>query len=296
MLSVFNLMLRTQLREKRGLTILSPGGRILREIISPFGASGQNSLSPFFAPSSNFVRLGLIVLVAGLSRGQSFEVASVKRNTDSGHNTMTCLPGGERFRVRNMPLLWLLGAAYDIPNRQISGVPEKMATETYDIEAKAERPVNREKMMIMLRTLLEDRFKLVVRRDTKELPAQVLMVAKGGPKIEENRDGAELSMDRVARSKWGFHNMPMSTFANVLAGFVDNTVVDGTALKASYDFTLEFALQLVGPGVREGREPAPDPNGPSLSMGLQQLGLKLESRKGPVELLVVDHIERPAGN
>ncbi len=189
-----------------------------------------------------------------------------------------------------------MGAAYGIPNRQISGVPEKMSTETYDIEAKAERPVNRAQMMLMLRNLLEDRFKLVVHRETREVKAYALEVAKGGPNLDENHDGAELSMDRVARSKWGFHNMPMSTFANVLAGFVDDTVVDGTGLKDSYDFTLEFALQLVGPGVREGREPAPDPNGPSLSMGLQQLGLKLESRKGPVETLMVDHIERLSGN
>ncbi len=105
----------------------------------------------------------------------------MKLNTARGLATMTVLPGGERLVARNMPLIWLIGEAYRVPNRQISGLPE-MATENYDIEAKAERPVSRAQMMLMLRSLLEDRFKLVVRRETKEMSAHVLVVAKGGAK------------------------------------------------------------------------------------------------------------------
>jgi uncharacterized protein (TIGR03435 family) len=78
---------------------------------------------------------------------------------------------------------------------------------------------------------------------------------------------------------------------------VDDTVVDGTGLKGSFDFTLEYYAGPGGRGVQEGREPAPDPSGPSLEAALQaQLGLRLESRKGPVEILMVEHIERLAGN
>jgi uncharacterized protein (TIGR03435 family) len=94
-----------------------------------------------------------------------------------------------------------------------------------------------------------------------------------------------------------YHNMPMSMFANVLAGAVDDTVVDGTGMQSSYDFTLEYYAGPGGRGVQEGREPAPDANGASLETALrEQLGLKLEVRKGAVGVLVVDHIERVSGN
>jgi uncharacterized protein (TIGR03435 family) len=241
--------------------------------------------------------LGLLVLMTGFLWGQSFEVASVRLNTTPAPATMGPLAGGERYLARNIPLLWLIGAAYGVSNKQISGLPAAMATESYDIEAKAEHAVKRDQMMRMLRSLLEDRFKLAVRRETKELKATVLVVAKGGPKLDENRDGAELAIRRVMGSQWSYHNMPMATFANLLSAWTDDTVVDGTGLKGSYDITLEYNPGAEGRGVREGREPAPDPNAPSLGTALaEQLGLKLESRKGPVVLLVVDHVERLTGN
>ncbi|HTB14718.1 MAG TPA: TIGR03435 family protein [Bryobacteraceae bacterium] len=289
------------MREKWGLTILSQGVRILRANIPRLVAGGQNGLSPFFAPPSNLRRWRRIACLLALTTvficAQSFEVASVKLNTVAMANTLTRLPGGERFRATNFPLLWLIGEAYHVPNRQITGLPEAMGRECYDIEAKADHPVNREQMMAMLRTLLEDRFKLVVRREMKEIKAYALTVAKGGPKMEENRDGAELYMDRIGRSKWGFHNMPMTLLANVLSSWAGDTVVDQTGLTGNYDFTLEVQMESNGPGVREGREPAPDPAAPSVFTAVQeQIGLRLESRKGPVEMLVIDHIQRLSGN
>jgi uncharacterized protein (TIGR03435 family) len=238
--------------------------------------------------------IGLIALTAW---GQSFEVASVKLSKAQTLPTMAALPGGERLVARNMPLNWLIGEAYRVPNRQISGLPDGMKTEPYDIEAKAEHPVSRARMMLMLRSLLEDRFKLAVRRETKELSAQVLMVAKGGPKMDENHDGADLAIKKISGNKLSYHNMPMSLFANMLAGAVDDTIVDQTGLTGSYDFTLDYYQGPGGSGVKEGREPAPDPSGPSLQTALrEQLGLRLESRKGPVEMLMVEHIERLSGN
>jgi uncharacterized protein (TIGR03435 family) len=240
---------------------------------------------------------GLFVLITGSGLGQSFEVASVKVNNTPAPPTMTELPGGERFRARNMPLIWLIGAAYNVPNRQISGLPQEFTSGGYDIEAKAGHSVSREQMMILLRKLLEDRFKLMVRRETKELKAYVLVAAKSGVRLEENQDGAELAMRKVSGNKMSYHNMPMPLFANVLSGAVDDVVVDGTGLKGSYDFTLEYYAGPGGRGVQEGREPAPDPNAASIYTALQeQLGLKLESRKGPVGLLVIDRIERLSGN
>jgi uncharacterized protein (TIGR03435 family) len=239
----------------------------------------------------------VVGLTMGLALGQSFEVASVRLGRPPAQSTMGPLPGGERFMARNMPLVWLLSAAYSVPMSQISGLSPD--NEGYDIEAKAEHPVNREQMMLLLRSLLEDRFKLVVRRETKQLTARVLVVAKGGAKMDENRDGAELAMRKITGNKMSYHNITMPQFVNILAfdEEVGDTVVDGTGLTGSYDFTLDYYRGPGGPGVLEGREPAPDPNGPSLHEALEkQLGLKLESRKGPVKLLVVEHIERPPGN
>jgi len=190
-----------------------------------------------------------------------------------------------------------VSAAYNVPMRQISGLPQDLSNEGYDIEAKADRPANREWMMRMLQRLLEERFKLSVRRETKELKAQVLVIANGGAKLEENRDGAELAMRKITGNKMRYHNMPMALFANLLAFAVDDAVVDQTGLNGSYDFTLDYYRGPGGIGVKEGREPAPDANGPSLPAALrEQLGLKLESRKGPVEMLVIEHVERLKGN
>jgi uncharacterized protein (TIGR03435 family) len=235
------------------------------------------------------------MLLAGLAPAQSFEVASLKLSKPPARSTITILPGGERLVARNMPLLWLIGQAYGVPNRLISGLDD--VKETYDIEAKADHPVPREQIMRMLRTLLEDRFRLKVRRETKELSAHVLVVAKGGPKLDENRDGGDLGIKKITGNKTAYRNIPMSLFANILSMAVDDAVVDATGLKASYDFTLDYYYGPGGQGVREGREPAPDANGASIYTALQeQLGLKLEARKGPVEMLVVEHIERPTGN
>jgi len=246
-------------------------------------------------PGRNRITAALIAL-ASVS-GQSFEVASVKPGKPPTQSTMTSLPGGERFVARNMPLIWLISAAYNVPMRQISGLPSELSNEGYDIDAKADHPADRQQMMRMLQTLLEDQFKLTIRRETKELRAQVLIVAKSGAKLNENQDSAELAMRKITGNKMSYHNMPMALFANLLASAVDDLIVDQTGLKKTYDFALDYYRGPGGIGVKEGREPAPDPDGPSLETALQeQLGLKLESRKAPVEMLIVDHIERPSGN
>ena len=238
----------------------------------------------------------LIALIALTASAQSFEVASVKLGRPPARSSFGPQPGGERYRAVNAPLGWLISAAYGVPMRQISGLPQALSGDGYDIEAKAERPVNRDQMMRMLQHLLEDRFKLVVRREAKEMKAYVLVVAKGGSKIEASQ-GGDLAVQKVNASKTVYRNMAMPVFANLLAFPVDDTVVDQTGLSGTYDFTLNYMPERLGPGVLEGREPGPDPNAPSLSTALQeQLGLKLESRKGPLEMLAIEHIEKLSSN
>jgi uncharacterized protein (TIGR03435 family) len=237
-----------------------------------------------------------IALIALSARAQSFEVASVKIGRPPARSSFGPLPGDERYRAVNAPLSWLISAAYGVPIRQISGLPQALSGDGYDIEAKAEHPVNRDQMMQMLQHLLEDRFNLAVRRETKEIKAYVLVVAKGGAKMDESH-GGDLVVQKINASKTFYQNMPMPVFANLLAFSIDDTVVDQTGLSATYDFTLNYMPERLGPGVLEGREPGPDPNAPSLSTALQQqLGLKLESRRGPVEMLVIERIEKLSQN
>jgi uncharacterized protein (TIGR03435 family) len=239
----------------------------------------------------------LVALIALTACGQSFEVASVKLGDSPARSTFGPLAGGERYRAVNAPLSWLMSAAYGVPLRMISGLPQSFSGDLYDIEAKAERPVNRDQMMTMLQHLLEDRFKLVVRRETREMTAYVLVVGKSGAKVEESSDGGELAVQKVNASKSTYRNISIPMFANLLASIVDDTVADQTGLKGMYNFSLNFMPEHLGPGVLEGRERGPDPNAPSLSAALQdQLGLKLESRKVPLETLIVDRIEKLSAN
>jgi len=196
-----------------------------------------------------------------------------------------------------MPLLWLISSAYDVSIRQVSGLPSSFSSKSYDIEAKSAKPASREQMMSMLQTLIEDRFKLRFRRETKELRVYVLTVAGGGPKLDENKDGADLEARNSGAGRESYRNFPMPIFANILSAHLNDTVVDKTGLTESYDFKLEFTPQRVGQGANDGHEPAPNLEGPSLFTALrEQLGLELRRQTEPVELLVIDHIEEPSPN
>jgi len=233
---------------------------------------------------------------AGAGWGQTFEVASVRLNKSGVRGgTIEFAPGHERFVMTNMSLGALILVAYDITVRQLSGA-ELLGPECYDIAAKAERPATRAEMLEMLRRLLAERFRLTVRRETRELPVYALTVGKGGPKLKqvstpEKDAGTPLVPAHAGGSEAGtghliFKNESMSEFAWALSrtqATGDRVVVDQTALKGTYDFELKW--------VREGAE------GPSIFEALpEQLGLKLDSKKAPVELVVIEHVERPTEN
>jgi uncharacterized protein (TIGR03435 family) len=203
--------------------------------------------------------------------------------------------GHDRFTMTNMPLGALILVAYDITVRQLAGA-ESLVSDRYDIVAKAERPATRDEMLEMLRRLLAERFRLAARRETREVPVYALMVAKGGPKLKPSgaaekggrmplvpahAGGSEAETGRLI-----FKDESMPEFAWALSrtsATGDRVVVDQTSIKGAYDFDLRF--------VREGGE------GPSIFEALpQQLGLKLESKRAPVEFLVIEHVERPTEN
>lgn len=242
--------------------------------------------------------IAVALSLAAPGQTTSFEVASVRLSTDlTRHASIGPSPGRERFAARNMPLVWLIASAYDVSIRQVSGLPKSFSSKNYDIEARSAMPATREQMMRMLQNLIEDRFKLRLHREAKELRVFVLRVSKGGPKLEENKDGADLEARNSGAGRETYRNFPMSIFANILSAHLDDTVVDGTGLKGSYDFKLEFTPERLGQGAKDGHEPEPNLEGSSLFTALkEQLGLELRRETVPVPLLAIDHIEDPADN
>jgi uncharacterized protein (TIGR03435 family) len=239
----------------------------------------------------------LIAFTSSAVRSQAtpaFEVASIRLNkTGIRGGSMEFPKGGERFTATNMPFGALVLVAYNITVRQLSG-PEVLS-EKYDVSAKADHAVSPDVMLRMLQALLADRFKLVVRHETKEVPVYALITAKGGPKLHRSDPPeSEIATPRTparaigteSRGGYIFKNESMPDFAWALsrmAGIGDRVVIDDTGLKGNYDFDLTF-----------GRN---SPGEPSIFSALQeQLGLKLESRKAPVEFLIIDHVETPSDN
>ncbi len=231
----------------------------------------------------------------------SFEVISIKASKLSrGASSGGDLPGGERYSAMNISLGGLIITAYGVSPLQISPKTALLA-ERYDIEAKAEHPVTSEQMTRMLRALLLDRFKLRLSRELKELPIYALVVGNGGSKVQQSHDGVGgvVSGRGSGRGHVVAQNISMTAFAASLSPSVGRIVVDETGLPDTYDVDLTFSPpEPIGPsGDAGGRDKASASEGSSIFKALQeQLGLKLEPKKAPVELLVVDHVERPSPN
>jgi uncharacterized protein (TIGR03435 family) len=245
-----------------------------------------------------------------------FEVASVKPSgpVDAAHCSGDRASPG-RLKINCDTLQELIQAAYGgaYGASQLSGGPAWITSDHYDIEAKGEAVLRVEQIAPMLQSLLEDRFKLKIHRETKEIPVYALTVAKSGLKLQPLQDACTLrdpmnppsppvpgqkppnfcGTPRVRfngqNMTWDLHAASMTGFASYLIvpfRTLDRTVIDKTGVAGIFDFHLEFAP--------DGA--APDDTGPSIFTAIQELGLKLESAKGPVEFLVIDHVERPSGN
>jgi uncharacterized protein (TIGR03435 family) len=233
-----------------------------------------------------------------------FEVATIKpSNPDAPGKAFTMR--GRQFATLNTTLSELISFAYRVHAAQITGAPDWVESAKYDITAQpqADGTPNERQLRAMVQKLLEERFKLTITRGTKELPVYVLSVAKTGHKLTPN--------DRNPNGLPGMFfkgpgmlpalNAGMADLANVMqATVLDRPVIDRTELPGRFDFTLNWTpddSQFRGLG---GRPPAPsnDPNAPpGLFTAIQeQLGLRLESTRAPVEVLVVDRVERPSDN
>jgi uncharacterized protein (TIGR03435 family) len=241
------------------------------------------------------------VVVPAATPAETFDVASVKPDTSGagGFGYPGLAPGRQRFTATNLPLTALILLAYDATPGQITGVPHSLDATGWDIEAKCDHPMAKEQALRMLQALLADRFKLTLHREMREQPVYALVVAKGGPKLRESLEESPVPvMQKTSNGGFVYKGAPISTLTLVLSQQVGRFVIDKTQLKGRYDFTLEYERERpVRPGA-DSTEPASNPGRlPSVFNALQeQLGLKLESQKGPVEFLIVDHAEKPSAN
>jgi uncharacterized protein (TIGR03435 family) len=233
--------------------------------------------------------LGLVLPVMQ-TQPPAFEVASVKRAAPGGPpgdipQNMDRSPGS--FAMRNVPLRYALEWAYDLQDYQISGPDWIKVEERYDIIAKAEGPATNEQMKPMLQTLLVERFQMQVHREKKELPVFVLVPGKGPAKVKVAATGSEPRVAGSATSA-SFFGQPISRFTFMLTRRMGAPVLDMTGLTGLYDFTVDTS----GLGFN-GNSPANPSAGPSIFTAVEEdLGLKLEARKAPIDTLVIDHVER----
>ena len=211
-----------------------------------------------------------------------FEVASVKPAKVSPDGfTMSENLDPALVRLNNMSMQNCILRAFGINSYQLSG-PDWMWSEYYDIVAKMPAGASKKRFPAMLQKLLEQRFQLKFHREPRVLPAYALLVSSGGLKIHpsENKQGAGT---QVQAGHIEAHETSLAYLAASLYGWVDRPVLDETGVPGAFDFTLDWAVD-------EEHETA---GLPSIRVALEEkLGLKLEPRKLPVEMLVIDHIEK----
>jgi uncharacterized protein (TIGR03435 family) len=234
--------------------------------------------------------------VPGPSDRPSFEVASIKPHGGVITFSMDPQIRGRRVVGTASTLFDLITTAYGIRYDQIAGAPGWAETEHYDLEAKAEdgdRPLTRPELRQMLQNLLADRFQLKIHRETRDVPVYALVVGKNGPKLKAA--AADATGGSSVRGKpTGVLHMEtakgtLAGLASQLSGTAGRPVLDKTGLAGYYAYTLDW--------FPANRPMPPDLDVPDMFQALQdQLGLRLESTKGPVEKIVIDHAEKPSGN
>jgi uncharacterized protein (TIGR03435 family) len=234
----------------------------------------------------------------------AFEVASVKPNTTLDRNVSVNRSPGGRLDAVNVSVRMLITFAYRIRDQQLAGGPGWLDTDRYDVHAKppAGEPASTDfwdttaaqRVRLRTRALLADRFRLRFHSEDREMPVYVLTVAKKGPKpaLKPWREGDEPGPQNIGQmNSYTAKKVSMKAFAEgYLSSRLGRVVLDETGLSADFNFKLEFEPDQSGTA-------ATDLKGPSFLDALEeQLGLKMEPRRAPVEVFVIDRVERPGAN
>ena len=281
-------------------------------------------------------RIGFLVCamfsVAANAQSQGrFEVASIKPNTTDEFRgaRLQTLPGG-RLSITNTPLFMIIAAAYKVPfqSMRISGGPAWIRSEKYDIEAVAgveslppnlSQRARNDRMMLMLQALLADRFGLTVQHNTKEVPAYAVLVARSGLKLQKSKDDEKDCPDQPAQGALGCHNfvggmgrgmtaeaVSIADIASWVENWADRPVVDKSGIAGLFALKTDGWVPMRPTPPRQTGASAPpgagvaedlsDPFRPTLFTVFDQMGLKLEAQKLPVDAYVIEKVERPSQN
>jgi uncharacterized protein (TIGR03435 family) len=237
----------------------------------------------------------LLAATAGQVFSQSslpaFEVASVRAVRDDPRTWALRQLTRGRYRSQsnvNQLIMW----AWKLRDYQILAAPEWMYKERFEIQATTGRPVNNDEARLMVQALMAERFGLKVHRESREMPVYVLVVGKDGHKLEVAKAGGDAGRKgiNIARGSLVAREGSMDDFADVLTTNLDRPVLDKTGLTGRYDFSLTW------------HEPPAPPNGAWSPIGsalftpIRELGLRLDPKKEPVDVLVVDSITHPTEN
>lgn len=278
------------------------------------------------------VEIGLMAVTYGAAaHGQTaatlkFDVASVRPTAGVNERSLLQATPG-RLMMTNLALHRLILIAYDVQDYQVVGDPPWIDSSHYDIQAKADgNPSVQQMEGPMLRVLLEERFKLTLHRETRRLPVYELSVGKSGSKLQPSKEGGctPYSLDsppsatapgehptdfcgfrrtvadgsnRTLEGKGVTMEALATTLSRTYVSVLGRNVIDATGLTGTFDIHLKWAMDSIGARAGAIDTTPQDPAGPSIFTALQeQLGLKLQLTKGPVEVLVIDHIEKPSAN
>jgi uncharacterized protein (TIGR03435 family) len=240
----------------------------------------------------------LLISMAYAQAPATFDVASV-RLSDPGEAFAApeFLPGG-RFRA-NIALRAIIERAYDIEDYQLVGDPAWEKSERYSIEAKADSPATDEQLRLMVQTLLGSRFGLKAHRETRDLPVYALVVGKNGPKLTAAKDATQCGGHGcfgIGKGSFSAKGATIPWTAKTLNRILDRPVLDRTQLSGNYDFILHFDPSTASAPMMAAVSTEDSSQGSIFTAIQEQIGLKLDPRKEPVEVLVIDHMERPSGN
>ena len=240
-----------------------------------------------------------------------FDVASVKENKSDSHS-MRWMYTADGVSMTNLSLANLIADAYNIKQYLISGGPSWVNSDSFDIDAKVDaadvgtyKKLSPAQHRLMMQKLLADRFHLAAHIETKTLPVYDLVVASGGSKLKPaaldpqpppdtntSDPPKPRGMIRMGRGTVELQDMPFGALVEQLGYAVNRTVINKTGLTGKYDLSLKWT-----PDDQDPADTSSDNQAPHLFTALQeQLGLKLEPSKGPVDTLVIDHVEMPTAN
>jgi uncharacterized protein (TIGR03435 family) len=274
---------------------------------------------------ASLLSIGMSAFGQPVTPEPQFEVASVKPSAPGQPGTFIRMAPGGRLNINNMPLKEMIVMAWRIQPFQISGGPAWLDSAHYDISAKPEDAAKRSDVPLMLQSLLADRFQLTFHREIKELSVYSLVLSnkdgKLGPGLTQTKEGSCTPMDpgkpppapepgKLPTLGCGGMSMgpsmvkgvgvPIANLIPMLSRILGRTVLDKTQLNGNFDISMQWTPdESQAPQFQtDGPKPAPsDATGPTIFTALQeQLGLKLESQKGPVDMFVIDHVEKPSEN